>query len=572
MLIDKQLDIIYEFLETIFPMKHFYIQKWDKASKEVKTIRKTNFAAVFALAPKTLRDEYANYAGCFKAPLPDEEKFPPLTICGKPVTYYKDKSQLTMRIPMKLHIGPRTEKQLAHNREVVEALNLLNGYGYDIYFGVHPSTCPLEGKMGTCPGTYVFPIEFDNLSLKEQEAVMQPLGDSLVAKIFTGNKSIHWYLRFHEFPEYMQRRVLIDIQVNESKAKMVLRQTNGKYDPFVHPGYRSDFIEWREMVERVYGMFGEGECSPDPTLKALNSLLRLPTFRHGKTGKPAEVLEQRDWHQARDLADNPIALSMIKPTSITPVGSVLPFNLADETGAEADQVSESEDEEVDFPEFSAESSSESTSTEKPNHMETLGRYFELRKNGIDKPGMRDETNRLLARAHKVLALNVEEAVRDYSQILVIKNVSGLTNEEAKESYRRLYSVFRFTPYYPMVQSLNLSCGLKVARVRVRLMGHGLPRPTHRLLIYLWETVQKNPMAAIHGDLSLQSRRMKAITTDYAVRLKWLTEVGVVKCTDESYNDHKTRRYLINVILLMFMLGFEDGEMVWGWENSLDIAS
>jgi hypothetical protein len=154
----------------------------------------------------------------------------------------------------------------------ISKLHALNEAGYDIYFTMNPLG-HRRRLQALVPYVQGFVLEADDgNSLEEQEVALKCFKHHLCAAVFTGNRSIHLYVKFWQWlknPHYV------------SDWRIARLLTDGRRSI---PEYAQVTTKCRKVLE-AHGYH------PDPrVLSDYAHLLRLPTFIHHKTGKRAEVL------------------------------------------------------------------------------------------------------------------------------------------------------------------------------------------------------------------------------------------------------------------------------------------
>jgi hypothetical protein len=88
---------------------------------------------------------------------------------------------------------------------------------------------------------------------------------------------------------------------------------------------------------------------------------------------------------------------------------------------------------------------------------------------------------------------------------------------------------------------------------------------------LWRYVRELPIQCRQGEVGAKARDFLKVCNrgQYKPALAWMAEQNILRVTDPNYiNSRKTRRYFVNIPLILHLLGFRSEELDWsqgqGW--------
>lgn len=142
-----------------------------------------------------------------------------------------------------------------------------NQHGQDVFFcpAIHNGMRPAKRAGLDFIGSRTHVIEYDNLPLDEQIARVRTFPIPATYAVFTGNKSIHWYW------------ILQDVESPD---------------------------QWSETQRRLLQYFD----GSDQAMGRLTQPVRLPGFKHRKTGKDAVILHD---HSSKQTVANAVFMAVL---------------------------------------------------------------------------------------------------------------------------------------------------------------------------------------------------------------------------------------------------------------------
>ncbi|MDF3130741.1 hypothetical protein P0Y35_16140 [Kiritimatiellaeota bacterium B1221] len=570
---NSQLDIVDNFINKLYPYKKYKGQN----------LRPT----LIALAPKELVEQY--------------KKQPTSTLLDLPIIKYKGKrvcltdkknrllKQLKFSWPLYLRNGEKTRKDAL---ELLTVLNSLNNVGYTILINYFPSICSKELSIYTTPVTYTICIESDTIEKGKQVELMESLKPYMVLQLDTGGKSIHNYFKFNmENPNKV-----LDIQnINRNIANKVYQKSLKfseyhedikAFNPYIHKNLRQRFTEFDNISESICKYFDSIGYEVDRVVaKSLNRLCRLPGFKHNRGNVSKVIFENGNYEDIKDIKDL-VSIGFDKGKKVkeevtySNVGALCInsneidifnaldnniINFKNNNVKESDLLeSKREKGEVTYSNVGAFKENPFKIDNKLSPLMILTEYYNIKDIGITERGIRDKLNVTIAKAHKILNYTSGEAQISYESILEVCNNSNLNNEDAISKYLNLYENLKWMPYIPYMQNSDLKSSyldfLDAYPLRVT-------EGKYKILRYYLEVVCKNPKASLTGNLSLKTSEMKEAGNGiYLKPLAEFKKLGVVTCTNENYSDNRTKRYRVNIILLLYVLGITDEALAYGWRS------
>ena len=202
-------------------------------------------------------------------------------------------------------------------------------------------------------------------------------------------------------------------------------------------------------------------------------------------------------------------------------------------------------------------------------LDDLAIYYDLKKNGITKRDIRRGMHIVIYRVGALLGLSEKQLIEDWEAIISINpNNIGPSISVALQDFSNCFaSLNKIKSYYlPDCTFLPELDDARNKAFKKKLKDEGCPSPTGVCNIVknvLWGAVKSLPHQCLDGTLGLSSRNLQQASKRYKEPLEWLMQKNIVIMTNPNYCSGKlTRKYKINIPLLLYWLGFKNADLVW----------
>jgi hypothetical protein len=168
--------------------------------------------------------------------------------------------------------------------------------------------------------------------------------------------------------------------------------------------------------------------------------------------------------------------------------------------------------------------------------------------------MAEEWRTIVAMKPENIGVTPDEAVKQL-----------LDHYEAKKKDSRLT--------LPNTLALPVDPTPRLAHLTEAVKGLGCPVAKdvgHIIAKVLWRYVRELPVQCGRGEVGVKARDCHEVCNrgQYQPALAWMAEQHILRVTDPNYiNSRKTRRYFVNIPLILYLMGFKAAELDWSQGQS-----
>lgn len=472
---------------------------------------------------------------------------------------------------------PFSRKASVRHTRLIRHLKALTDVGYDIFFSINPLT-GIRRCQKTVRQAYHVLLESDDesMSIDEQLAILKPYSQHFSAITYSGGKSLHALLRIRPEPCNPHR-------VNWREARD-LKDGDTSCD---WQEYRDIAQYWIEKLKED-GLNVDGCAAVD-----CSRVSRVPGFPHSKTGQSSEVLllnasaefnydrfrSQQDW----DSNFKPLLLGASVEPTIERKEPDINVNNSKYSSASYNEdlfINKSINSDKSGPNQPIVVSCVSnTAMTNVMHMGNPKRCFlddlvdfeGLLKNGIPARHTRRGFHPIVFRACRILGMTEDEMIKRWERIISIApNNIGCTTEEAVADFITEWKKGKAMPIYlPDCTCLPDLDDAHLKTLRQKLTDERCPNAYGACRIIekvLWDQIRQLPRQCTEGSLGIRSRELQAVSKRYTKPFGWMKQARLVTMTDDNFSfigsRKRTRKYRVNIPLLLCWLGFKSEELTW----------
>jgi len=514
-------------------------------------------------------------------------------------------------------LDPYHRKASSTDVQVIKKLYDFADMGYDIFFCVNHLTCAKRCQKTVHTARHIV-LEADGADIETQKAIFEDYKDYFAAMIFSGSRSIHAYAQLApSIPNYgcVGWKKLQAIKKERQKTALPL------------PEYNAIAQFWiNEMRER--GLVLDTAVATDYA-----RVSRVPGFKHSKTGKVAEVLflnpkalgsqslmHQRNWetneeaitlvsddfNDSNDSNDETIIESGfglgegiqgslagqdslednidIKVSKVSPVDPTMIANKVSSIALESTQELNQQSQYKGAPK---------TNVQHNQHFLDHFKVFQaLKRDGITQRGIRKSCHVALFVAGRIFGWDKARLAAEWKAIVSLKPENiGLTPDKAVDELLAHYDSKQNNSKISLPNALSLPQDPtpRLNEILSNLKQFNCPKPKDVATIIikvLWQPIRELPVQCERGTVGIQTRALCKVCSrgQYKPAWNWLMAQNMVGLIDPSYiSGRRTRRYSINIPLILCLMGFCAEELDWsegkGWlvqgepvEQVLQLAS
>ena len=479
-------------------------------------------------------------------------------------------------------LDPFTRRAGSTSTQIISKLWDFVALGYDIYFCCNPLTFGQRSQKTVRKACHIV-LESDDTStpIQVQKAIFENFENNISAMVFSGNKSVHAFVRLSP-PIWNNNPIRW-----ETRHRLRMADINGEADWSI---YKDVAAHWIKKIEE-HGLKLDTQVSMD-----CSRLTRLPGFNHSKTGKPSEVLclnpaSSYDWYWETDMAfsfDNAKRSSTIgTPGSLDQtlsiIGSIpshlpIPSQLSQPTGISHNIVNSQE-----YLDCLEEREKRRRGTSKTNvihfrsnktdktFLDDLKEYEKLKYKGIPNRHVRRDLHKVMFTKARIFNLTEYQMAEEWRRILEIhpENIGCSIDEGVGELQAAFHTHKDFRLFLPDTTSLPHLNRKMAMNLREWLVTEKCPCTKDILKIIkniLWDYIRTLPLQCARGQIGLKSSVLQRTCRGkggYKAALAWSEEQNILKMTDADYAAGiKTRKYFVNIPLILHHLGFETADLDW----------
>lgn len=474
-------------------------------------------------------------------------------------------------IPTRFREGISTCLGSSRFASAVRLLEEFNQWGYDIFWCINPLVCNRRLKIAVRK-VIILCIESDLNTFAEQILAESALKGHIRASVFTGNKSIHFYVRIE--PAIWNPQCITD-------WRMLRRYDSDKSPRIKLPEFESAIDAWQNLLAE-HGFYSDWNVLSD-----FSRLSRAPFFINHKTGKAAELRTVNEnawwltgtriyWDESvgRDVSgglgsvDQPVTSyngggqgAGIANTVGCPVNSV---NL--EAPATADTAGECC---ACTPVRTNVTIQSSPEPRRRTVLESLDLYESLKRDGIPGRGQRQALHLDLFAVVKVFDWDEERLSTEWRGIVRIKPQNiGCSEEQAVQDivrhWKRSKARQTWLPDTTLLPDPTAE-RIPVLKTNLKRLGCDTSSSCARVIVeILYPLIRRLPRQCSMGTISILSREIqnRCVSKRSKEPLRWLHQANVLRVTDPDYVVGKTKRYFVNVTLVIWLLGFRSEDVSW----------
>jgi hypothetical protein len=525
----------------------------------------------------------------------------PNEIAGRETIYPDHKAG---RLMPRRFLDPFTRSPTSTRTTNLTYLHELNRHGYGIYFAINPVLGRRRCQKAVLMAKHIL-IESDNSDVETQMGFLDVFEKNVVSSVHSGGKSIHHLIRISPFRWNPHR-------VRSQKAAMALPKGDTK----------APWQEYRDMADYWVAMASAVGVKADVDVAHDHARVsRVPGFLHQVTGKVSTMLRLNptaSWYWREALAewkdgeedeaeDEDVEAHRAEREASLGEGvkdmlngddglfpELSPFGRgrqpwweetkqADhgcmaETGRQADLGVLKEDLEV----CETTTTNVVRSTCKMVQFETLGTSFldavehfeQLKRYGLPGRHTRRSRHRTLFETARVFGWNETRMAEEWEN--VIRRNSTATVETVDGAVENMLAAWNASPdvglYLPNLTRLPEIDQGHMAKLEVYLVGLGC-REAHKasriIAKVILPVITNLPRQCMNGTVGIRSTNLRDVTNirgcprGYKDVWLWLQAVGFVTCTNpRAVPGVQTRKYRVNVPLVLWACGFRTKELDW----------
>lgn len=488
--------------------------------------------------------------------------------------------------------------------KVIEELYDFVDRGYDIYFVVNPLSCPQRCQRTVKEVRHVV-LEADEATPEMQETIFKKYQDYFSAIIFTGNKSYHAYARLDP--------ALPNFSYVGWKTARDLNQ-NGERTTCDLPAYGDAAQFW------INEMRGQGLQLDEKVAKDFARVSRVPGFRHSESGNVAvirflnddplgsqELMQEHHWVPewvslqfdefnpivgTKAAAGTDVVSDVVSAIASDGVPDIVPVMVMKDvkqvgvyTGGDTAPYGQGKNRGAGHGEHvvPVKRGREERITEtnlKPGQrfLDHLQTYDHLKRDGIPSRHLRRSYHVAMFASARVFGWDRQELTDEWRTI-VTKHPEhiGLTPEQAVQELMGHLdsSTHSETLTLPNTTFLPDDVAERREHLEAALVALGCPEPrnvANMIIRVLWRSVRELPWQCREGTLGIRTSALCKVCTHgrYLPGLEWMKTRKIVQVTDDSYSEgRKTRRYSVNISLIIYLLGFQSSELDWSEGSQWD---
>ncbi len=530
----------------------------------------------------------------FMAHIDDIDEF----VGGKRVKYWgydwDDKNPETNQVQKWMPIivtKPFCRKASSKSVKIIPHLRELSDVGYDIFFCINPLSCSTRCTQTVRKVSHIL-LECDNpdISITTQRETLMKYKDVFSAITFSGNKSLHAILQI--VPPLWNPHCL-------------------NWEQIRYMGPRKKAPEWNEPQRIAQYWIDTLLTDKLPVdIGAANDytrLSRVPGFPHSKTGKIAQIeyLNPNASYSTRILAsegdwDNDFGANydnerktiyLVNSDTNSPNANVtVNVNINSDININIDNINHislSKDNSItQNPDIRGDRRGREKKREREGPTKTdvmhiclsegievtfldeIRHYEKLKMNGIESRYIRRTLHPIIYRVANILGWTEYEMIGEWRDIVSINpNNINCTVDVAVYEFMECYRKGKPSGYYlPDCTRLPQLNDFHMKALRKRLKAEGCPRVTGACNIIenvLWESIRELPAKCVDGNLGISSRELQAACRRYKEPFGWMIDRNIIRVTNPSYSAGRaTRKYRVNIPLLLYWLGFRNEELAW----------
>lgn len=489
-------------------------------------------------------------------------------------------------------LDPFKRKASSTDSRLIAKLNDFVALGYDIYFLSNPLTCAKRCQKTVFEARHIV-LEADSGDIEEQKHILMKYQDYFSAMLFSGNRSIHAYAKISPaIPNYSC--------------------VGWKDSRYLKDNTSCPLPEYRELADFwINELHAQGLEADTSTARDFSRLSRVPGFKNSKSGKEAEVLflnpkpfstqslyHERIWGNeiapmvweddvsicmpSTDTVPFPQSDSIMESDIIMGISNSIPATRMSRISSLSSY--SIQDNYINPPSISNNAQGEKKEkgrTAKTNviHRDTflthLSQYATLKIEGIPHRGVRSKLHVSMFVAARILGWDRTRLEQEWLSITSMNpdNIR-MSPENAVIDLIRQYETGKNasdTISLPNTLSLPEHALLKREHLLAALNAWGCrkeDRPhdvANIILQVLWKAVRTLPVQCMRGKTGIRSLEVQRACSRkvYLPAMNWMKEANIVKVTDDHYEiGRKTRRYFVNIPLILFLLGFRTEELDW----------
>lgn len=502
-------------------------------------------------------------------------------------------------------IDPFKRKASSTDIRLIAKLNDFVSLGYDIFFAVNPLTCSKHCQKTVFEARHIV-LEADSGDIEEQKRILQNYQQYFSAMIFSGNRSIHAYAKIAPaIPNYSRvfRNEAFYLKAGNKSCAL--------------PEYKELANFWINEL-KAHGLDPDTRTSFD-----FSRFSRVPGFKNSKSGKESEVL----FLNPKPLSTQSLHRERIWQTEIAPLvweDDVSIYSPLTDTDSipQSDSIMESDtfmgisnipsstslDGSIDSnSSFSIldpilDSPTDTTSipkkymgrkkgrgrTAKTNviHPDTflthLSQYATLKREGIPQKGVRNNLHVSMFVTARILGWGKGRLEKEWLSITSMKpdNIRMSPEDAVIDLIRHYEKGQTITNKITLPNTLSLPEDPFLRRdcLLAALNGWGCrkeDRPNdvaNIILRVLWKAMRTLPVQCMQGKTGIRALEVQRVCARkvYRPAMNWLEDSNILKVTDDRYEiGRKTRRYFVNIPLILYLMGFKEAELDWsaGRSNS-----
>lgn len=485
-------------------------------------------------------------------------------------------------------LSPFRRKASSVRTGLIDKLNDFASLGYDIYFAANPLTCQYRCQRTTRLARHVV-LESDSEDYDAQLAILREFRLNFSAVVFSGHKSLHAFAKID--PPLINYKCV---------GYKIARDVNQRYPV--------RFDEYERVAKYWIKTLGQKGLKIDQSVALdYSRLSRLPGFPHSKTNKNSEViwldtaargvknilddiyLEEEIFQSKKDSTiehnDEELIINNKQDSETNIVNlcnveqKIYQYN-SETTKLQYVNIFNDEQDNKESIKINEDKKGISITAYTDfipgsSFLTHLSIYYELVNNGISRRGLRYSLHVSMFVTARIMGWDEIKLADEWEKIVNInpENI-GITPEEAVsdiirhfETGNKGYNLQRL----PNMQSLPIyPCSRRESLlVAIRSMGClNIDYPTavaNIILKVLWPFIISYTNKCCNGSLGIRSDSMRKVSPKglYRPAVDWMIKNNIIRITKDNYFVGKhTRKYFINIPLILFIMGFKEEDVSW----------
>lgn len=491
----------------------------------------------------------------------------PQKIGGRKTTYFSEKLGRIQPFPF---LKPFIISHASITAADLAALHQINQQGYGIFFAINPMSCGRRCQKTVTMARHIL-IESDKNDIDAQLRFLKKYEANIVSAVHSGGKSLHCLVRIsppRPHPGVVGAWTAFHLPKGATKA------------PWAE--YRQMGDCWIAEAEK-HGIEIDTAAAHDHS-----RVSRVPGFLHSKTGRRAEVFKMNpsaswDWRVSSPASGVPPVASVVQEV----------FREVSQNGSDSFSLSFLKPKARPSPETSKERKelldtaktnivrtfmhTDSNPSSRNSFLDSIDAFENLRKNGLPGRHVRRKMHKYLFETARVFDWTKFRMAKEWARV-IRKNLQA-TIETTKSALKDMLRAWNATDeigiYLPDLAKLPELDKTKMGVMESRFVGMGCKEPLKAARIVarvILPLVKKLPRQCLLGTVGISSRELRNAahirghSRAYKDLWRWMqsVKIKIAICKNNQFVPlGRTRKYGINIPLVLWLCGFHTDELDWG---------